>query len=57
MKIVVSNLISQEQSGFLMGRYIGGNIRLILDVIDGKKGVKNTQSRHTEENSKWYIKW
>ncbi len=27
-------IIDEEQSGFLIGRYIGNNIRLILDLID-----------------------
>ena len=32
-KKCISSLISEEQSGFLPGRNIGSNIRLLLDVI------------------------
>ena len=34
MKVVLQDLISPEQTGFLKGRFIGENIRLILDLID-----------------------
>ena len=34
LKKCMNNLISQDQSGFLKGRYIGTNIRLIMDVIE-----------------------
>ena len=33
LKAVLNNIISPEQSGFLKGRYIGENIRLVLDTI------------------------
>ena len=31
---VLQNIISSDQVGYLVGRYIGQNIRLIQDVID-----------------------
>ena len=31
---VINNLISPEQTGFIKGRYIGENLRLLSDVID-----------------------
>ena len=31
---VVSSLINEDQTGFLKGRFIGENVRLILDLID-----------------------
>ena len=34
MKHVLCNIISCEQTGFLKGRYIGENVRLVLDMID-----------------------
>ena len=34
MKGVLPDLISHEQTGYLKGRYIGENIRLILDLIN-----------------------
>ena len=34
MKKIISKIISQSQSGFIKGRYIGENIRLIQEVID-----------------------
>ena len=34
LKLCMGNLINDDQSGFLKGRNIGNNIRLILDVID-----------------------
>ena len=34
LKNVINNLISNEQTGFLKGRYIGENIRLVLDSIE-----------------------
>ena len=33
MKTVLNDIISNEQTGFLKGRYIGENVRLILDII------------------------
>ena len=33
----MSNLINPDQSGFLKGRNIGTNIRLILDIIEYTK--------------------
>lgn len=33
MKRFLDNLISHEQTGFLKGRFIGENIRLVLDLI------------------------
>ena len=34
IKIVLPKLIHETQTGFIKGRYIGGNIRLILETID-----------------------
>ncbi len=34
LKLVLNEIIDDCQSGFLCGRYIGNNIRLILDLID-----------------------
>ena len=34
MKKVLSTIIHTNQSGFLKDRYIGSNIRLLLDIID-----------------------
>ena len=34
MKVVLNDLISPEQTGFLKGRFIGENVRLILDLIN-----------------------
>ena len=31
---VVSSLINEDQTGFLKGRFIGENVRLILDLMD-----------------------
>ena len=31
---VIDNLISRNQSGYIKGRYIGNNARLILDILD-----------------------
>ena len=34
IKLVLNNLIDSSQTGFIKGRYIGENIRLIYDVIE-----------------------
>ena len=34
MKKVLPNLIHSDQTGFLKGRYIGENVRLLLDIIN-----------------------
>ena len=34
MKDFLNDLIHQDQSGFLKGRNIGNNVRLLLDLID-----------------------
>ena len=34
MKSILSHIISFNQTGFLKGRYIGENVRLILDIIN-----------------------
>ena len=34
------NLIHQDQTGFLKGRYIGENVRLILDIMEHAKLAK-----------------
>ena len=34
MKFVLTDIISPEQTGFLKGRFIGENVRLILDLIN-----------------------
>ena len=44
MKKVLDNLISDSQTGFLKGRYIGESIRLVYDIINycnfsDKKGL------------------
>ena len=31
---VVSRLINEDQTGFIKGRFIGENVRLILDLMD-----------------------
>ena len=31
---VIPSLVSEDQSGYIKGRYIGENIRLILDIIE-----------------------
>ena len=33
IKTVLGNIINEDQTGFVAGRYIGDNIRLIYDVI------------------------
>ena len=33
LKTVLSKLVSQDQKGFITGRYIGENIRLVYDVL------------------------
>ena len=33
LKMVLPKLISEEQKGFLKGRYIGENIRLLYDTL------------------------
>ncbi len=34
LQIVISNIVSQDQVGYIKGRYIGDNIRTLLDVLD-----------------------
>jgi len=34
VKKVLSSLINLDQSGFLMGRYIGDSVRTLMDIID-----------------------
>ena len=34
LKLVLPKLISEDQTGFIKGRFIGDNVRLIYDVID-----------------------
>ena len=38
--MVINNLINKDQTGFIKGRYIGENIRLIYDLMN-----------YTEENN------
>ena len=33
LKTVLNKLISQDQKGFITGRYIGENIRLVYDIL------------------------
>ena len=33
VKIVIKDLIHSDQTGFIQGRYIGENVRLILDTV------------------------
>ena len=40
IKLVINNLINKDQTGFIKGRYIGENIRLIYDLMN-----------YTEENN------
>ena len=42
MQKVLSKVISSDQVGYLPGRYIGQNIRLIQDVIDQCNGQENS---------------
>ena len=39
LKLVVNSLINKDQTGFIKGRYIGENIRLVYDLMS-----------YTEEN-------
>jgi len=41
---VIGNIVSSDQSGYIKGRYIGNNIRLIEDLIEqcGKNDTKGT---------------
>ena len=34
MKNVISQIINESQTGFIKGRYIGGNVRLIFELIE-----------------------
>jgi len=34
MKKILDNIINNDQTGFLKGRYIGENVRLLLDIIE-----------------------
>ena len=34
IKLVINKLISKDQTGFIKGRYIGENIRLIYDLMN-----------------------
>ena len=34
LKLVLPKLVNEDQTGFIRGRYIGDNIRLIYDMID-----------------------
>ena len=34
IKIVIGNIIKHDQTGFIKGRFIGDNIRHLLDAID-----------------------
>lgn len=34
LQSVIGNIIGEEQTGYIKGRYIGQNVRLIEDVID-----------------------
>ena len=36
-KVLPNLLINQDQTGFVKGRYIGQNIRLLLDVLEETK--------------------
>ena len=33
LKTVLSKLVNQDQKGFITGRYIGENLRLVYDVL------------------------
>lgn len=37
IKKELPNLISEDQTGFIAGRFIGDNLRLLYDTIDFKK--------------------
>lgn len=34
LKVVLTKIINENQSGFMKGRYIGDNVRSLLEVID-----------------------
>ena len=34
LQIVIGNIIGEEQTGYIKGRFIGQNVRIIEDVID-----------------------
>ena len=34
VKKVITSIINEEQTGFIKGRYIGENVRLILEIIE-----------------------
>ena len=37
LKIILIEIISKNQSGFIKGQYIGDNIRSLLEVLDLEK--------------------
>ena len=39
---VLPSLIHQDQTGYIKGRFIGQNIRLIADIIECTKTVDNS---------------
>ena len=41
IKLVLHNLIHEDQKGFIAGRFIGENIRLIFDVLFETKNQNN----------------
>ena len=34
MKLILPSIISHQQTGFIKGKYIGENIRLLFDVLE-----------------------
>ena len=43
LETVLSNLVHTDQTGFIKGRYIGENIRLINDVMEHTRILKNKE--------------
>ena len=44
MKTMLPELINEDQTGFIPGRYTAGNLRLIYDVIAYSKGKEFAKS-------------
>ena len=43
IKQVLNKLIHEDQKGFLSGRFIGENVRLIYDILFEAKKTRNTR--------------
>ena len=58
VKSVITKIIDHSQTGFIKGRYIGENIRLLFEIIDSveEKKKKNVPFwRHVKIMSRWRI--